>query len=373
MRLRTTGSGHIIDGKLKNKIMNHIFKTLTAAVLMVMPMFASAQDKSDPQGTLAYCLPSTVINLEVEAIQEKFYAGPYAKYAEKYLGIKVNQKDETTYQLVQINMTPYVEADQSRRYMLTAGKKAMDATFFKLSSAGLVSFADAVSDMETNWRFPARSTGDFSGKGVSSNLTSEATVLYKNDRKESAYNKVSVQQSMIVEKSPEKKAAETAEMILSLRKQRLQIVTGDTDATYSGEAMAAAIEELTRLEKEYMTLFTGYTETQVQKKNFELIPDPSRESQKYIAFRLSDTAGLLPADNLSGKPIVLELIPQEIAALEQNPEAESKKAPVASVYYRIPSVCTVKLIEGIDVLLQTRIPVYQLGVISSIPVNVNLK
>lgn len=355
------------------KYMNHIFKTLTAAILLAMPMFASAQDKTDPQGTIAYCLPSTVINLEVEAVQEKFYAGPYAKYAEKYLGIKVNQKDETTYQLVQVNMTPYVEADQSKRYMLTAGKKAMDATFFKLSSAGLVSFADAVSDMETNWRFPARSAGDFSGKGVSSNLTSEATVLYKNDRKESAYNKVSVQQSMIVEKSPEKKAAETAEMILSLRKQRLQIVTGDTDATYSGEAMAAAIDELTRLEKEYMTLFTGYTETQVQKKNFELIPDPSRESQKYIAFRLSDAAGLLPADNLSGKPIVLELIPQEIATLEQNPEAESKKAPVASVYYRIPSVCTVKLIEGIDVLLQTRIPVYQLGVISSIPVNVNLK
>lgn len=353
--------------------MNHIFKTITAALLVAMPMFASAQQKSDPQGSLAYCLPSTVINLEVEALQEKFYAGPYAKYAEKYLGIKVNQKDETTYQLVQINMTPYVEADQSKRYMLTAGKGAMDATFFKLSAAGLVSFADAVSDVETKWRFPARTAGDFSDKGVSSNLTSEATVLYKNDRKESAYNKVSVQQNMIVEKSPEKKAAETAEMILNIRKQRLQIVTGDTDATYSGEAMAAAIEELTRLEKEYMTLFTGYSETQLQKKNFEVIPDASRESQKYIAFRLSDAAGLLPADNLSGKPIVLELIPQEIATLEAPAEKDAKKAAVPSVYYRIPSVCTVKLIEGVDVLLQTRIPVYQLGVISSIPVNVNLK
>ena len=337
-----------------------------------MPMFASAQQKSDPQGSLAYCLPSTVINLEVEAVQEKFYAGPYAKYAEKYLGIKVNQKDETTYQLVQVNMTPYVEADQSMRYMLTAGKGAMDATFFKLSAAGLVSFSDAVSDVETKWRFPSRTAGNFSDKGVSSNLTSEATVLYKNDRKESAYNKVSVQQNMIVEKSPEKKAAETAEMILNIRKQRLQIVTGDTDATYSGEAMAAAIEELTRLEKEYMTLFTGYSETQLQKKNFEVIPDPSRESQKYIAFRLSDAAGLLPADNLSGKPIVLELIPAEIATLEQPSEKAAGKA-VPSVYYRIPSVCTVKLIEGVDVLLQTRIPVYQLGVISSIPVNVNLK
>ena len=59
-------------------------------------------------------------------------------------------------------------------------------------------------------------------------------MLYKNDRKESTYNKISVQQNMIVAKSLEKKAAETAEMILNICKQRLQIVTGDTDATYSG-------------------------------------------------------------------------------------------------------------------------------------------
>ena len=63
-------------------------------------------------------------------------------------------------------------------------------------------------------------------------------------------------------------------------------------------AVAAAIDELTRLENDYMTLFTGYSETQMQKMNFEIIPDPARENQKYITFRLSDTAGLVPADNL---------------------------------------------------------------------------
>ena len=353
--------------------MNRIFKTMAAVALMVVPVMASAQKKSDPQGTLAYSLPSTVINLEVEALQEKFYAGPYAKYAEKYLGIKVRQNDETTYQLVQISMTPCVEADQSERYMLSVEKGKVDASFLKLSAAGLVSFADAVAGGETKWRFPARTTSDFSDKGVSSNLTSEATVLYKNDRKEAAYNKVSVQQNMIVAKSPEKKAAETADMILDLRKQRLQIVTGDTDATYSGEAMAAAIEELTRLEKEYMTLFTGYSETQLQKMNFEVIPDPERESQRYIAFRLSDTAGLVPADNLSGKPIALELIPQDIAQLNADPDKDTKKSAAVLAYYRIPAICTVKLSEGVDILLQTRIPVYQLGVKASLPVNIILK
>ena len=350
-----------------------VFKMFAALVIATMPVTVSAERKEDPKGVLSYCLPSTVITLEVEAVQEKFYAGPYAKYAEKYLGMKVRQKDETTYQLTQIRMVPFVEADPAKRYTLYSEKGIVDASFLKLSSAGLVSFADAAVGGETQWRFPTRTSGDFSGKGISSNLTSEASVLYKNDRKESAYNKVSVQQNMIVAKSVEKRAAETADMILDIRKQRLQIVTGDTDATYSGEAMAAAIDELTRLENDYITLFTGYSETQTQKMNFEVIPDPARESQRYIAFRLSDTAGLVPADNLSGKPVVMEFIPQSIALVEEPSEKVSKKLPAVYAYYRIPTICTVKLTEGIDILLQSRIPVYQLGIESSIPVNVILK
>ena len=353
--------------------MKNIMRLLAVAVLVAMNFAASAQKKSDPQGVLSYNLPSTVVTLEVEALQEKFYAGPYAKYAEKYLGMKVRQKDETTYQLTQIKMVPFVEADQSERYSLSVEKGVIDASFLKLSSAGLVSFADAAVGGETQWRFPTQTSGDFSGKGVSSNLTSEATVLYKNDRKESTYNKISVQQNMIVAKSLEKKAAETADMILDIRKQRLQIVTGDTDATYSGEAMAAAIGELTRLEEEYLTLFTGYSETQLQKMNFEVIPDPARESQRYIAFRLSDAAGLAPADNLSGKPIVMEFIPQQIAPVEEHSEKSSKKMPEVMAYYRIPAICTVKLIDGVDILLQSRMPVYQLGLTASLPVNVILK
>ena len=353
--------------------MKSMIRLFSVAVLTAIPFLASAQKKSDPQGVLAYNLPSTVVTLEVEALQEKFYAGPYAKYAEKYLGMKVRQKDETTYQLTQIKMIPYVEADQSERFSLTVDKGMIDASFLKLSSAGLVSFADAAVGIETQWRFPTQTVGDFSGKGVSSNLTSEANILYKNDRKEAAYNKVSVQQNMIVAKSLEKKAAETADMILDIRKQRLQIVTGDTDATYSGEAMAAAIGELTRLEEEYLTLFTGYSETQLQKMNFEVIPDPARESQRYIAFRLSDVSGLAPADNLSGKPIVMEFVPQQIAPVEEPSEKTSKKSPEVMAYYRIPAICTVKLTDGVDILLQSRMPVYQLGLTASLPVNVILK
>ena len=338
----------------------------------VMPQFMSAQKGSDPEGFLTYSLPSTTITLDVEAVQEKFYAGPYAKYAEKYLGIKARQKDETSFQITQIRMVPLLEADQSRRYSVNVKKGQIEATFLKLSASGLVSFADANFGDETVWRFPTETHGDFSGKGVSSNLTSEATTLYRNSKTESAYNKVAVQQNMVVEKSPEQKAAETASMILKLRQQRLQIVTGDTDATYSGEAMGAAIDEITRLEKEYMTLFVGYSDFQQQKMRFDVIPQPELESQMYVAFRLSDNAGLVPADNLSGKPIVMEIVPQTFAETQLSSDMLSN-AKAAQVYYRIPAICTVKIMDGANLLLQSRIPVYQLGKESSLPVNVILK
>jgi hypothetical protein len=352
--------------------MNRTIKFMIAVAAVIVPQLVSAQKKSDPEGFLTYSLPSTTISLDVEAVQEKFYAGPYARYAEKYLGIKARQNDETTFQLTQIKMTPLLEADQSRRYSVNVKKSQIDATFLKLSSVGLVSFSDANFGDESVWRFPTEGKGDFSGKGVSSNLTSESTTLYRNSKTESAYNKVAVQQNMVVEKSMEQKAAETAEMILRLRKQRLQIVTGDTDATYSGEAMGAAISEITRLEEEYMTLFTGYSEFQTQNMRFEVVPEAGLESQMYVAFRLSDTAGLVPADNLSGKPIVMEITSQPFAEPAVSAELLKNQKEVEA-YYRIPAVCTVKLMDGANLLLQSRMPIYQLGRGSSLPVNVILK
>lgn len=347
-------------------------KFIILAGLLTATIDAGAQKKSDEAGFLTYSLPSTTIVLEVEAVQEKFYAGPYARYAEKYLGVQARQSDEVSFQLTEIKMSPLLEADQSRRYSMNVKKGQIDGTFLKLSSSGLISFSDAKFGDESIWRFPTESQSKFAGKGVSSNLTSASATLYKGAKKSSAYDKVAVQQSMLVEKSLEQKAAETADLIFELREQRLMIITGDTDATYSGEAMGTAIEEISRLEEEYMMLFIGYSEYQTQKMRFEVVPEPDPESQIYVAFRLSDTAGLVPADNLSGKPVVMEIIPQDFAQPQITAEME-KNRKEALVYYRIPAVCTVRLMEGAELLLQNRMPIYQLGHESSMPVNLIIK
>ena len=355
---------------VKNFIgMKRMIRTLLMMALSAVPFMASAQKSSDPEGYVTYSLPSTALVLDVEAVQESFHAGPYARYAEKYLGIKVRQKDETKCEITQLSLVPVVEADLSRRYTLAVKKNAPDLAFLKLSSAGLVSFADGGLGSGQTWRFPISVSADFSDKGVSSNLKSEATTLYRGERKEDAYSRVSVQQNMVVEKTLEQKAAEAAQMIVRLREQRLQIVTGDTDATYSGEAMGAAVVELTRLENEYLSLFTGYSDFQTKCMSFDVVPSADRESQMYVAFRISDTAGPVPADNLSGRPVVMEIVPQ-VATIPQD-AALASKTPV--VRYLIPAVCTVKVKDGADLLIQSRVPVYQLGVLSSMPVNATLQ
>ncbi|MGM9763416.1 MAG: DUF4831 family protein [Candidatus Cryptobacteroides sp.] len=342
--------------------MNKVILAAVAA-LVTLPVFAGNED---PQGSLTYSLPSTTIKLNVEAVKECFHAGPYAKYAEKFLGIKAKEKDANSCKLSALTMTPAVEADQSRRYTINAGKDRLDATSMQLNATGLISFGEVVSADKTVWRFPQKSDADFAGKAVSSSVTSSAATLYRKENNDV----VSVQQNMLVAKTPEQKAKEAADMILRLRQKKYQIVTGDTDATYSGEAMAAAIEEISRLEKEYLSLFIGYSDCSTQKMEFEVIPSPNAENQMYIAFRISDVNGLLPADGVGGRPVVMEIAKGEFAQIEVDPKAKKSKAPV--IYYRIPNVCNVKISEGTNLLLQTRVPIYQLGQESSMPVNVVL-
>jgi len=342
--------------------MKKITMILAAAVLAAGT--ASAQEMyfgADPVGTVSYALPQTVISLEVEAVREVFHAGPYAAYAKKYLGVDARTQDGISCEISTVKMVPFSEADQTRRYSYTPGKG--QTSFLSLTNQGLISFGGA-RNAETRWRFASGQEGDFSGMGVNSNIASEAATMYRNVRNESGLGSVAIQQQMSVEKPLETRAKEAADVIFNLREKKMDIVTGDTDATYSGEAMAAAIEEINRLEKEYMSLFIGYSDQQIQRMNYDVVPSADAKGQRYVAFRVSDE-GLVASDDVSGKPYVLEIIPQQIA--EAN-NGGAKAAAVKAAYYRIPAMCTVRLTDGADILLQGRVPVYQLGIESSIPV-----
>ncbi len=342
-----------------------ILTVMSVALLLSVSAVSRAKDTGDPEGALSYCLPNTSLSFEVEAVKEVFHVGPYAKYAQKYLGVDARQADGTTYILSKVTMTPYIEADQSARYFLQVGGKAVDAAFLRLTSCGLVSVSDGSYGVGSVWRFPVSLEEYSQDNGLISNTASESTTLYRNVRAEGDYTTVAVQQQVTVAKTVEQKAAETASLIFDLRKKRIQILTGDTDATYSGEAMGAAVAEIARLEKEYMSMFVGYTETSVQTVKYDIVPEKDRTM--YIAFRFSESAGLMNADELSGTPIVLEITPNEV--YNGGIGKVTSTNPSKYCVYRVPAVCTVKLRNGTDVIMTTRLPIHQYGYDSSFSLN----
>jgi hypothetical protein len=340
-----------------------------AAALLFFAATAFAQTSyqgTDPVGTLSYALPQTVLNIEVNAVKTSFHAGPYARYAKKYLGIDAREDDSKSCEIRSVRISPRLEADQSRRFLVSVGKSGVPA-FLSLTSQGLVCTGASSSSGEGEWNFAPDSKADFaSNKGMSSNLTSESTTLYRNVKDEDSYNKIAIQQQMVVAKSPEARAKEAAEMIFNLRQKRIDIVTGNTDATYSGEAMGAALQEIDKLEADYVELFTGYTDREPQSATFTVVPDKKNDSQLYVAFRVSDEQGLIPADNMDGSPYLLELTAEKIGAASGQAVSASRNNAV----YRIPAVCTAKLGDGAVTLLQTRVPVFQLGEESTFPISV---
>ncbi len=352
--------------------MKHPLKFMLLSVMLVSSMQAKSQfinpGERIPAGAIVYSLPMTALNIRVEATRETFVAGPYARFAQKYLGVQAREESGDTYRITSVELIPYIEADPAVNIALNLGNsRNASANFLEMINQGLIMWSDSYAGKSQKLKFPNLSDNATHLRSMTtSNLTSEQSTLYRTVQTASGMQRVAVQQSQVVEKSPERRAEETAALIFKLRTKRMEIITGETDATFNGEALKAAVEEINRLENEYLDLFLGKTTTGTQTMSFDVVPRAGNEKQIYIAFRLSDTQGLLPSNNLSGRPVVLELTSDDIPSAVNIDITAGR----GRVVYRKPSVMNVRILDGQTVLLQSRVPVYQLGNLLSFPLDI---
>ena len=103
----------------------------------------------------------------------------------------------------------------------------------------------------------------------------------------------------------EEQAASTAEMIFSLRKHRLDLITGEAGENLFGAGLKAALDEIARLEKECLDMFYGAKSVSEKVYTFNVTITPDKN--EYMVCRFSDDMGIVAVDDLSGKPIVLKV------------------------------------------------------------------
>lgn len=329
-------------------------RLLVIASCLVLGITLQAQE-------VYYALPRTTFTLEVLARQESFFAGPYAAFAHRLLNMDVRDDDEVRTEIVSARLIPQVEADPTVWYTTDPE----NASLLALSAQGLVSFADRAEGERAAWRFPTQARANFNGARVTDTDKPTTIIEFQDVQTDTGMVSIPVEHKILVEKTLEDKASDAAEMILHLRKERMNIVTGNTDANFYGNSMEIALKELDRMEKEYMALFEGFTVVKTFSASFEIIPSAGSNSQHILAFRLLEDH--FATEGNRGVPYYLNIEPE--ASRNEEEQAGQRRNRTNPLHYRTPVVCKVTLTKDNQPLLSARVPVYQLGTEGQYPNN----
>ena len=275
-----------------------------AATAQNTPYKAVVGTYVDASGALAVSDPSTSVAVDIIVEREQTVVGPYARYAQKFLNMRGSLVDKTVYSLKGVKLA------------ITGGEDVI---------------AEAV---------PATEVTETSYMGSASEF---AKVLP--DR----MNSTAV--------SEEEAAANAAQAIFSIRKHRMDLITGEAGENVFGAGLKDALAALDAAEQEYLELFFG---KRVVTTSVERVVIPMVEGvQSYAVARISSSAGVVAADSKDGDAVTLEVAPSGRARLSSIVEADPKSKTAVKVRVADPSTCTVKV--GDKVVTSAVLPLFEMG------------
>ncbi len=313
-----------------------------------------------------YALPKTRIQVEVTATCNTHIPGPYQKYADKYLGIKnVDKIAAVEWCIEDISITSVPEPDPEHIYSLQdrRGKLLKDKLLQFTSTGLMIELSDYEDYKSESMKFENREPIYYNDLSVKRNFEK----ISRDDGKKT----ISATSGMIKAKSLEMKAEEAANFLIKIRKRRFKLVAGQYEsATPDGKALAVSVEELTRLEHEYLSLFIGKTQTDTLIRTFMIDIPGNREIQHITFIHFSEEKGFMDGPEEDSESLIIEI--QDLDALSNLkdmglPEAESGYLPV--VYYRIPGKAKVRVMQGSKEMIEGEYGIYQLGAV--VPYYVN--
>lgn len=256
-------------------------------------------------GNIVVADPSTTIVVDLTIEKEQTIVGPYARYAQKYLDVRGSLVDKTTYAVKDANLT--VMACDG---MIKSGETAP-------ATVSVESYMNPVAE------FPK--------------------VLP---------NRLSMSPSTI-----EDAASQAAQAIFTLRKKRMELITGDAGENVFGGGLQDALKALEAQEQAYLELFLGKKVTTVYTERF-IVPMTGAES--YTIAKLSSSAGLESATAANGTEIKLTVKGSGVTPkLNAIPEIDPKDKTAIMVRLADNATCTVSV--GDKMVGSAILPVFELG------------
>jgi hypothetical protein len=333
-----------------------------------------------------YSLPRTVVRIEVKIDRIENYKGPYADFALRFLGLKnVVAANSIDYAISDIAITTYPEPDPDQYYFVELGEKVSKgekAGMLSLNEAGVILGTLPENPDATGTMPPASpQTGQQSGDeedafGELFKYSADVSVFEKVD---TIIRKINIDTMTVerqyykrtmVEKSPEQKAKEAADYISKIKDNRFNLVSGTQEVNYNRETLEYMAEQLNRMEKEYLKLFTGVSVHKSVTFSYKYIPVPNQINTEIPIFKFLKSKGIIDLDEPGGKVVTIKIQrvgnTNTVANYLKKAEKESK---VQGFSYRIPELARVSVKLDENTQEETQCLVSQLGVVTNLPAN----
>ena len=250
----------------------------------------------------------TVLAVDITVSCEKVVSGPYARYAQRYLGLRAALSDKTVYTITDASVA------------LMPGERYPVAGPIAPATARIESYA--AHDAE--------------------------------------FARLPIDRFYMDEQDLQSAAANAAAMIFSIRKHRLDLIDGEAGENVFGAGLPAALDRLDRMEQELLEMFIGRHMVTTETQRFRVVPAEGKYQQ--IICRFSPDAGLLPTDDLTGDLVLVQYEPQNPALDEPGVKAGSNTAS-----YRIASMTRCSVIAAGQERDAEVLPVFQFGQTVALP------
>ena len=329
-----------------------------------------------------YTLPRTVLNIEVTVEKTDRVKGPYAVYANKYLGLSnVITENSTEYNIADISITTLNEPDPNKFYFVKLPEK------YKNKNKPLISLNEYGILKSINWPFDTlkykpvfsqdihKLKDDIDNRPfkmlVNYNILEQVDTIFEIVHLDTMKIEKQILKRSFVEKSVEQKAKETSEHIIKLNEYKMNLISGYHEVPYSEETLQLMLSSIDQQINEYISLFTGKI---IQNNlNYHLlhIPESLDKVTNVFLFSFDKRTGLsYSKDKDERKHIYLELtfsiFTKRINNIvnEQKENIKSEKG----FYYNIPEKTKLTLTRNNgEKIYEKHVLINQFGLVHFLP------
>lgn len=301
-------------------------------------------NKSNDYG-LIYNLPLTSVNVVVEAQRDVKAPGEFFRYSKKYLSIDPVKSRTEQWSIKSVSIATEGVPNTDEYYMV---QFKSGATPFMLVDAN--SFPLSIND--DSYETPSKAPLPVAQPAKPTILETPAAAQ-------------AMTQDMLQSQSSAKRAELAASKIYELRQSRNDIISGQADQMPAdGKAMQLALDNLSAQEEALTAMFVGTSQTSTDVESFNWLIDGDMQSKtRVVVGRLSQTNGLVDADDLSGEPIYLDIEVVAKGELPVNEKGEAKRFPKGGLAYCVPGEAMLSVVYNGSVLATRKVQIAQLGVV----------